>query len=230
MKENINIDILRYRPESDVKPVWQSYSIPYNLEMSVLDALAHIKNHLDSTISYRWSCRMAICGSCGMMINGVPKLACKTFLREYDYDIKLEALSNFPIERDLIVDMSDYIARLEAIKPYLIRDDKFELTNNCNQQTPTQLFQYKQFAMCINCGLCYAACPQYSIDNQFAGPAVLALLHRYNIDSRDHGNSERNQLPIVINGAISCSFEGYCTDVCPQKVDPAAAIYQLRQI
>ena len=101
MAEMIEIEILRYRPEQDNEPWMQTFQVPYLKEMSLLDALQYIKDHLDSTLSVRWSCRMAICGSCGMMVNKVPKLACKTFLRDYTKGIKVEALANFPIERDL---------------------------------------------------------------------------------------------------------------------------------
>ncbi|MFT5653335.1 MAG: fumarate reductase iron-sulfur subunit, partial [Psychromonas sp.] len=102
----ITIDILRYRPEMDEKPFTQSFEVPYNADLSVLETLQYIKDHLDSSISFRWSCRMAICGSCGMMVNGVPKLGCKVFLRNYHpKKVTLAPLANFPIERDLVVVM-----------------------------------------------------------------------------------------------------------------------------
>ncbi len=94
--------------------------MPYDATTSLLDALGYIKDNLAPDLSYRWSCRMAICGSCGMMVNNVPKLACKTFLRDYTDGMKVEALANFPIERDLVVDMTHFIESLEAIKPYII--------------------------------------------------------------------------------------------------------------
>ena len=224
MAETMKIDILRYRPESDNEPVWQSYDVPYTREMSLLEALAYIKDELDPTLSYRWSCRMAICGSCGMMVNGVPKLGCKTFLRDYRDGMKIEALANFPIERDLVVDMSDFIEKLEAIKPYIINDQPRALEDGCHTQSPKQMAQYKQFSMCINCGLCYAACPQYGLDKSFTGPAALALLHRYNQDSRDAGKAERMKIVNAEEGAWGCTFVGYCSKVCPKDVDPAAAI------
>lgn len=86
------VEILRYDPEQDTKPHWQSFDVPFDNTMSTLDALGYIKDHLDKNLSYRWSCRMAICGSCGIMVNGVPKLACKSFLRDYPDGIKIEPL------------------------------------------------------------------------------------------------------------------------------------------
>ena len=230
----MKIDILRYRPEMDDAPFTQTFELPYNPDMSVLEALQYIKDHLDSTISFRWSCRMAICGSCGMMVNGVPKLGCKAFLRDYyPKKLSLEPLANFPIERDLVVVMDDFIKKLEEIKPYIIpkkteSGDKKCLSEGTYQQTPEQMEKYKQFSMCINCGLCYAACPQYALDNKFTGPAALALLARYNRDSRDGGEAERMKIVNQEEGVWGCTFVGYCSVVCPKGVDPAAAIQLLK--
>ena len=230
----IEIDILRYRPEMDDKPFTQTFELPYQADMSILEALQYIKDHLDSTISFRWSCRMAICGSCGMMVNRVPKLGCKAFLRDYyPKKVSLEPLANFPIERDLVVVMDDFIKKLEEIKPYIIptkndAGDKKCLSEGAYKQTPEQMEKYKQFSMCINCGLCYSACPQYALDNKFTGPAALALIARYNRDNRDAGEAERMQIVNQEEGVWGCTFVGYCSVVCPKGVDPAAAIQLLK--
>ena len=230
----IEIDILRYRPEIDNEPFTQTYDVPYSADMSILEALQYIKDHLDSTISFRWSCRMAICGSCGMMISGVPKLGCKAFLRDYyPKKITLEPLANFPIERDLVVVMDDFINKLEEIKPYIIPEQneagaKKCLSEGTYKQTPEQMEKFKQFSMCINCGLCYAACPQYALDKKFTGPAALALLARYNRDTRDAGEAERMKIVNQEEGVWGCTFVGYCSVVCPKDVDPAAAIQLLK--
>ncbi|VTR51189.1 Fumarate reductase iron-sulfur subunit [Serratia fonticola] len=114
--KTLKIEVMRYNPERDAEPHFETFSVPYDEQTSLLDALGYIKDNLAPDLSYRWSCRMAICGSCGMMVNRVPKLACKTFLREYTDGMKVEALGNFPIERDLVVDMTHFIESLEAIK------------------------------------------------------------------------------------------------------------------
>jgi fumarate reductase iron-sulfur subunit len=219
------VEILRYDPEKDAEPYFELFEVPFNDTMSVLDALGYIKDNLDKDLAYRWSCRMAICGSCGMMVNKVPKLACKTFLREYPNGLKIEALANFAIEKDLIVDMTPFIERLEAIKPYIIGNNRTP-EDGPNNQTPEQMAKYKQFAGCINCGLCYSACPQFGLNPEFIGPAALTLAHRYNLDSRDNGAQERMKLINGENGAWGCTFVGYCSEVCPKSVDPAAAVNQ----
>ena len=219
------IKILRYDPATDSEPYLHVFDVPYDETMSVLDALGYIKDTLDSSLSYRWSCRMAICGSCGLMVNKIPKLACKAFLRDYPEGLTIEPLVNFAIEKDLIVDMTPFIERLEAIKPYILGNDRTP-EEGPNNQTPEQMARYKQFAGCINCGLCYSACPQFGLNSEFIGPAALTLAHRYNLDSRDHGAKERMTLINGENGAWGCTFVGYCSEVCPKNVDPAAAVNQ----
>ena len=225
--QKIDIEVMRYQPETDREPALQTFSIPYTSDMSVLQGLQYIKDHIDGTLSFRWSCRMAICGSCGMMINGQPKLSCKTFLRDYyPGSIRVEALKHFPIERDLVIDATDFISKLENIKPYIIAGEKRDLQQGEYLQTPEQLEKYEQFSSCINCMLCYAACPQYGLKPEFTGPGILALLHRYNADSRDNGRAERMKIVNAEEGVWGCTLVGYCSEVCPKQVDPAAAVNQ----
>ena len=101
-ERTIELEVLRYNPETDSAPHFQRYSVACREEWVVLDALNHIKEAIDPTLSYRWSCHMAVCGSCGMMVNGEPKLACKSFIRNYEGVIRVEPLAHFPIERDLV--------------------------------------------------------------------------------------------------------------------------------
>jgi fumarate reductase iron-sulfur subunit len=225
IEKMIEIEVLRYRPEQDKEPVLQTYKVPFTEDMSVLQGLQYIKDYLDGTVSFRWSCRMAICGSCGMMIDGIPKLSCKTFLREYyPGKLRVEALAHLPIARDLMVVMKDYIKRLEGIKPYLIPKEQRELEAGEYLQTPQQLDRYQQFSDCINCMLCYAACPQYGMNPNFIGSGHMALLHRYNADSRDGGRAERMESVNEADGVWACTAIGYCSVVCPKHVDPANAI------
>jgi fumarate reductase iron-sulfur subunit len=223
----IEIEVLRYRPEQEQEPVLQTYKVPFTDDMSVLQGLQYIKDYLDETVSFRWSCRMAICGSCGMMIDGKPKLSCKTFLREYyPGKLRVEALAHMPIARDLVVDAGDFIRKLESIKPYIIPKEPRTIKQGEYLQTPEQRDDYEQYSSCINCMLCYAACPQYGLNPTFSGPGVLALLHRYNADSRDQGWEARQDVTNADDGVWRCMLVGYCSEVCPKGVDPAKAINQ----
>lgn len=228
-EEKFEIDVLRYRPESDSEPQIQSYTVPYKGDWSVIDALNYIKDNLDGTLSFRWSCQMAVCGSCGMMVNGEPKLSCKTFLREYRGNkITVEPLAHFPIERDLIINIDGFIEKLEKIKPYVIPADEKPLTEGEYIQTPAELMKFKQYSMCINCLLCYAACPEFGLEPDFLGPAALSLALRYNLDSRDNGQDQRVRIANTDNGVWPCMFVGSCSEVCPKHVNPASAVQQTK--
>ena len=225
--KTIQVEVLRYRPEQEDAPVWQGYAVPYADDMSVLQALQYIKDELDGSLSFRWSCRMAICGSCGMMVNGKPALSCQTFVRDLlPGPVRVEALAHFPIERDLVVDVAAFVGKLESIKPYLIAREPRTLAQGEYLQTPAQLEQFEQYSACINCMLCYAACPQFGLDPDFTGPGVIALLHRYNADSRDGGSTQRMEVLNAEEGVWSCTAVGYCSEVCPKHVDPANAVNQ----
>ncbi len=224
-QREIEMEVLRYHPERDEEPYFQSYRVPFSDDTSVLQGLQHIKDHLDGTLAFRWSCRMAVCGSCGKMVDGVPHLSCKTFLRDYyPGKVRVEPLSHMPIERDLIVDQQDFIGKLESIKPYIVPKEERSIDEGTYLQTPDELARYKQVSSCINCLLCYAACPQYGLNPSFTGPAVLALLHRYNCDTRDGAKAERMEIVNAEEGVWGCTLVGYCSEVCPKSVDPASAV------
>ena len=226
-KATITLEVLRYRPEQEREPTFQTYESEYREDWVVLDAINHIKDHIDGTLSYRWSCRMGICGSCGMMINGEPRLSCATFLRDYyPNPIRVEPLANFPIERDLVIVMDDFMEKLTSVKPWILREHDKPISEGEYRQTPAELAGYKQFSMCINCMLCYSACPVYALEPHFTGPAAIALAHRYNLDSRDQGRSWREQVLSTEEGIWACTYVGTCTVVCPVNVDPAGAIQQ----
>jgi len=229
MPENITLEVFRYHPEVDTEPSFQSYQIPYNKDWVILDALNYIKDDLDGSLSFRWSCRMGVCGSCGMMINGTPVLTCATFLHQYlPGPIRIEPLNYFPVIKDLIIEMSDFMEKLKRVKPWIIREDEKELSAGEYLQTPSQLEDYKQYSMCINCMLCYSACPVYGLEPAFIGPAAIALGQRYNHDNRDQGAEEREVIISQEDGLWQCTFVGECTKVCPKDVDPAGAIQRYK--
>lgn len=229
MAETIILEVARYRPEQETEPTFESFEAPFRNDWVVLDALNYIKDKLDGSLSYRWSCRMGVCGSCGMMVNGEPKLTCATFLSHYlPGPLRVEPLRYFPVVRDLIIEMTDFMVKLKSVKPWIIREDERPLSEGEFLQTPEQLDTYKQFSMCINCMLCYAACPVYGLDQHFIGPAAIALAQRYNMDSRDQGADERLDILSQHEGIWGCTFVGECTKVCPKNVDPAGAIQQYK--
>ena len=229
MPETVTLEVARYRPEQESEPTTQTYSVPYRKDWVVLDALNYIKDQQDGSLSFRWSCRMGVCGSCGMMVNGEPKLTCAAFLSDYfPGPVRVEPLQFFPVIRDLVVDISDFLSKLKGVKPWIVREEEQPLEQGEYKQTPAQLDLYKQHSMCINCMLCYAACPIYALEPGFVGPAAIALAQRYNLDSRDFGAQERLDILSGKGGIWECTFVGECTKVCPKHVDPAGAIQQYK--
>ena len=229
MRDHITLQVARYRPEQESEATFDEFDVPCPKDWVVLDGLNYVKDRLDGTLSYRWSCRMGICGSCGMTVNGEPKLTCATFLADYaPGPVRVEPLRNFPVIRDLVVEIGDFMRKLVRVKPWIVRAAEKPLAEGEYLQTPDEMDEYKQFSMCINCMLCYSACPIYGLDPKFIGPAAIALAQRYNLDSRDEGAAERMQVLSEHEGIWGCTFVGECTKVCPKHVDPAGAIQRYK--
>jgi fumarate reductase iron-sulfur subunit len=164
-----------------------------------------------------------------MMVNGRPKLTCAAFLSDYlPGPIRVEPLNYFPIMRDLIVDITEVLQKLTKVKPWIVRSQAKPISEGEYRQTPEELDVYRQFSQCINCMLCYAACPIVGLEPHFVGPAAIALAQRYNLDSRDEGAAERLKVLSDHAGIWGCTFVGECTQVCPKHVDPAGAIQQFK--
>jgi fumarate reductase iron-sulfur subunit len=229
MTDTITLQVARFRPESDNAPRMQEYVVPLRADWAVLDGLNYVKDRLDGSLSFRWSCRMGICGSCGMTVNGEPALTCATFLADYaPGPVRVEPLGNFTVIRDLVVDIEDFLRKLPKVTPWLVREDEHPFADVEFLQTPAELEAYKQYSMCINCMLCYAACPVYAIEPDFLGPAAIALAQRYNLDSRDQGAHQRLDVLATAEGVWACTYVGECTSACPKGVDPASAIQRYK--
>ncbi len=229
MSDPVRFEIQRYRPEEEDEPVWESFDVPSRPEWMILDALNHIKDHVDGSLSYRWACRMGVCGSCGMMVNGEPVLTCATYVSAVlPGPVRVAPLKGFPVIRDLVGDLTDFIEKLKRVKPWIVREEEKPLEEGEYLQTPEEVEEYKRYSMCINCMLCYAACPIYELEPDFIGPAAIALAQRYNLDSRDEGSDERMDVISQHDGIWSCTFVGECSEVCPKNVDPAGAIQRYK--
>lgn len=211
---------------------YDTIEVPVQRWTTVLDALLYIKAYKDHSLGIRYSCRMASCGSCGMKINGIPRLACYTKISELEGStITVEPLANFPHVRDLVTDFSQFFLHHHDVKPYILNKDADILDRNKLSefiQTPEDLDKFLQFSYCIKCGLCYSACPTVATDTKFPGPQALAQAYRYFIDNRDAATKERLRLIDDRHGIWRCHFAGSCSSVCPKGVDPALGIQLLR--
>ncbi|HUK11715.1 MAG TPA: succinate dehydrogenase/fumarate reductase iron-sulfur subunit [Thermoanaerobaculaceae bacterium] len=224
--------IRRFDPNREPAPHWEEYRVPYAPGMTVLDGLWKIKETLSPTLAWRSSCRMGVCGSCGMLINGRPRLACNTQISELaSTSVVVAPLPNFAIVRDLVPELSPMFATHQDLKPYVIRADEAEREAPTGEffQSAHELEQYLQFTYCIKCGCCMAACPTFATDARYSGPMPLAQAHRYNTDSRDGGFAERREVLAGEAGPWRCHYAGECSRVCPKGVDPAKAIQLMKR-
>ncbi|MDZ7289655.1 MAG: succinate dehydrogenase/fumarate reductase iron-sulfur subunit [candidate division KSB1 bacterium] len=229
VNHKVGFKIFRY--DGIGQPCWDTFEIPVSRGMTVLDGLIYIKENLDSTLAWRSSCRMGVCGSCGMMINSRLQLACQTQILELKAPVVVKPLPNFPIIRDLVPDLMSMIKKHREAKPWIIRQDLAELDHPTNEylQSAQEVEKYLQFSYCIKCGLCMAACPTLATDERYLGPQPLGQAYRYMADSRDEGFAERVKSILSNAGPWRCHFAGECSQVCPKHVDPALAIQKMKR-
>ena len=228
---DIVLNIYRGGPNQKPENSYDSYRVPVSRWTTVLDALIYAKERLDSSVAIRYSCRMASCGSCGMKINGIPRLACYTKISELGtHTITCEPLPNFPLIRDLVTDFQEFFDHHKKMQPYIQNLHPDPSINKLSEfeQTPQEVDEFLQFSYCIKCGLCYSACPTVATDTKFPGPQALAQAYRYFADSRDDAVEKRLSIIDDKHGIWRCHFAGSCSKVCPKGVDPALGIQMLR--
>ncbi len=225
------IRAMRYTPDVPGKAREQGWQIDAPQGMTVLDALFAVKEEFDGSLAFRCSCRMGVCGSCGMMINGLPRLACNTQVGALGPVIRVSALPNHDVIKDLVPDLTATFAKHRSVRPYLIRRDLAEREKPTREfsQTPEAMAGYIQFSYCLKCSLCLAACPTQASVPAFLGPQALAQVYRYAADTRDDGFAERAGAVDGLHGAFGCHLAGACSEACPKGVDPALGIQLLKR-
>jgi succinate dehydrogenase / fumarate reductase, iron-sulfur subunit len=229
---DVKLVVQRFDPFRDSKPRMMEYSIPRREGMTVLDALLYARDYLDHSIALRFSCRQASCGSCGMKINGRPRLACYTQVVELGGEkVVAQPMDNFAIIKDLVTDLESFFAKHREMMPHLIRADTEEMEHPSAEylMKPEELEKVLQFTYCIKCGLCTSSCPTVATDSDFPGPQALAQAYRYTMDPRDEGGEKRLELLDNAHGVWRCHFAGSCSFVCPKGVDPALGIQLLKR-
>lgn len=228
----ITFKIRRYDPDKDTTPHWEEHKLNVPDGMTVLEALHEIKAEQAPTLAWRSSCRMGVCGSCGMFVNDLPMLACQTQVLHLGTDVVTVApLPNYPNVKDLVPNLEPLIQKHAAIKPFIIFTNQAEIDEPTGEfiQTPEEREEISQFTHCIKCGLCLAACPTVATDPEFLGPQALAQAYRYSADNRDCGLKDRLVAIDAFHGPYQCHMAGACSQACPKGVDPAFAIQLLKR-
>ncbi len=230
MIKNVKFKIRRYDPDSKGRrePYWQAYDIEIKEGLTVLIALLQIKDRLDGTLTFRSSCRSAICGSCAVMINGFPKLACNTqVLPEYEKkgEMVIEPLANHKVIKDLVVDFDPFWKKMEKVTPYLVPK---EGSGGSSRMTREDADIIERVQRCIMCGSCNAACNALEIDSKYLAPAALSKSWRFVGDIRETKKEKRLERLSEDHGIWSCVRCVHCTQYCPKDVSPLKAIERLR--
>jgi len=225
----MKFSIYRFNPDLDKEPYMQDYDIELAPDTRMLlDALIQIKE-LDDTLSLRRSCREGVCGSDAMNINGKNGLACITSLQGIKEPVVLRPLPGLPVIRDLIVDMEQFFAHYNSIKPYLINNDPPPATERL--QSPEDRAKLDGLYECILCGACTASCPSFWWNpDKFVGPAGLMQAYRFISDSRDQAQEDRLENLEDPYRLYRCHNIMNCVDVCPKGLNPSKAINEIKAL
>ncbi len=219
-----------YSSEKSIKT--KQYVVGTDKFTTVLDALIKIKQEQDGSLAVRYSCRMGICGSCGVVINGKPGLACEANAGacEKDGKVKVGPMLAHPLVKDLVNDFDDFFEKHIAVNPGIERQDsrdKFS-SDKPYRQKQGDIDKFLPYSYCIMCGLCLEACPVVNTNSEFIGPQALSQAYRYLKDSKDQDGGGRIRAIDKLTGLWGCEYAGACSEACPKGVDPATAIQLLK--
>ena len=228
---DLTVKIQRYNPEKDEKPYMQDFHLKDASEnMRLLDVLHEIKWHQDGSLTFRRSCAHGICGSDGMKVNGKNRLACSVLLKDLNLKkpITIQPLPSMPIIKDLVTDMSDFFAKYQVVKPYLINNtppppDSERLQSN---EDAEKLFES---AKCILCACCTTSCPSTWTNENYIGPAAILKAYRFVEDTRDQGAEERLDILDTPDGIWRCHTIFNCIEACPKDINITWHISQLKK-
>ncbi len=223
--------IYRFDPDSGGNPRVDSFEVSLSsCGPMVLDALIQIKGTVDSTLTFRRSCREGICGSCAMNINGINRLACTTAISDLGSQVKIYPLPHMPVVKDLVPDLTNFYAQYASVKPWLQATtppppDRERLQSKDEQE------KIDRPGACILCACCSTACPSYWWNSdRFLGPAALLAAYRWIVDSRDEATGERLDNLEDPFRLYRCHTIMNCTDACPKDLNPARAIAEIKKM
>ena len=233
---DFTLKVRRFDPESGAAPYWEEFGVELEPERSVLDGILQAKDNQDGSLAIRCSCQAAICGSCGVKINGKSSLACNTKLgtavenaQDPDGKITVEPMGNMPVIKDLIVDMDAvHWKKIQRVVPWLLPEGDPPEREYIVE--PTSMVDITQSMACIQCGACVSACLSLEVDPEFIGPAASAKAYRFVGDPRDaHTEDRLLDLAQDPHGIYDCTHCFACVEVCPKDVAPMNQIMRLRR-
>jgi succinate dehydrogenase / fumarate reductase iron-sulfur subunit len=221
----VDLRILRFDPEHDAAPHWESYGVDAEPMDRVLNLLISVKADLDGTLTFRRSCAHGICGSDAMLINGRNRLACKIRVDQLGRKITVAPLTGLPVMKDLVVDMDGFLAKYRSVMPFLIADTP--PPERERRQSPADRARYDDTTKCILCAACTTACPSFWAQPSYVGPAAIVNAHRFIFDTRDDAGDERLEILADKDGVWRCRTIFNCVDACPRGINITRAILEV---
>ena len=232
-EETVHLEIYRYDPEIEDKaePRFDTFYIPFYEGMTVLDALMDARDTYDPTLTFRHSCRQAVCGSDALFVNGSQILGCQTQISDLEEPIRIEPLPHRPVEKDLVVDMEHFYDQMRSVQPFF---DPEELPSDDleeQRQSRENREKIKMASRCIWCGACMSSCTIAATDNKYLGPAAINTAYRFYFDEREGDSKQRERLEVLEeeHGVWRCQTQFSCTNVCPKDIPLTEHIQEIKR-
>ncbi|MXV63982.1 succinate dehydrogenase iron-sulfur subunit [Natronorubrum sp. JWXQ-INN-674] len=232
--ETILIKVFRYDPEVADKqePRFDEFHVPFEKGMTVLDAVMYARDNYDSSLTFRHSCRQAVCGSDAFFVNGKQRLGCKTQMADLEHPVRIEPLPHQEVVKDLVVDMDHFYDQMHTVEPYFQSEDTPDASDLEEQrQSRENREKVKMSTRCIWCGACMSSCNIAAGDNEYLGPAAINKAYRFAMDDREDADIKEHRLRILEqeHGVWRCQTQFSCTEVCPKDIPLTEHIQELKR-
>ncbi|MDQ2050160.1 succinate dehydrogenase/fumarate reductase iron-sulfur subunit [Natronolimnohabitans sp. A-GB9] len=232
--ETVHIKVFRYDPEVEGKqePRFDDFHVPFKKGMTVLDAVMYARDTYDSSLTFRHSCRQAVCGSDAFFVNGKQRLGCKTQIADLEQPIRIEPLPHQEVVKDLVVDMDHFYDQMHTVEPYFQNEDTPDASDLEEQrQSRENREKVKMSTRCIWCGACMSSCNIAAGDNEYLGPAAINKAYKFAMDDREPEDVKEHRLRILEqeHGVWRCQTQFSCTEVCPKDIPLTEHIQELKR-
>jgi succinate dehydrogenase / fumarate reductase iron-sulfur subunit/fumarate reductase iron-sulfur subunit len=229
--QKVSLSVQRYTPDSDTRPRFENHEVEVSPQASILDALFALQRGPAPDLAFRFSCRVGMCGSCAMVVNGRERLTCSTLVKTVGNNLKIEPLRNLPVVRDLAVNLAPFFKSYNATMPHFV--PRADLDQNGFYPIPHDSKEWKALnhqPQCIDCAACYSSCTVVTLNPRYVGPMALNRALGLVVDPRDAKREERLKLVTGESGAFRCHTLGNCRDVCPRGISPTHSIERLKRL